>query len=210
MSIYLLLGIPLVSTLILFLSRDEISISLLYPMVRGVVTWILGYLVFFFVSPLVELRYDTEGIYFFYFFRDYGYWSFVAIAGHVLLSLSKSRRLSSDGIGNLTAFMLGFFLLAPVVDLISYHKILNTYYLFLLPSLRIVLLLTFISVRTLFRKSTIAFRVLSYVIVLATAFLVALVPLSYTMQRFGFAYLACAIFFVSIAVLLSFVLNAEK
>ena len=192
MSTYLLLGTPFTFIFLLFLSRSDASTEMFRNLLRGVVVWGIGYVFYFFTSPLFELRYTPERIFTYYLFREFAYWSLFAICGHLAFSVPALRRSERGKAGEKAAFIVGVFLLIPIIDLITYHKILNTYYLFLLPSLRIALILVFVSAPTLLRGSQIVSVLVTYAILLAWAVIATFVPMLYTLQRRGYAYLTTA------------------
>ena len=210
MSMYLLAAAPIAYVFMLVTadSTAEAYSSVVKPLLRGIVVWIVSYLVYLFVSPLVPLQYDAPQIYGYYAFHDFGYWTSVGIVGFLLVRFLRRDRPKEPALVSAGAFFLGVFLVQPVIDLITFHKVLNAYHLFLLPTLRILLVYAFASLISIYRDFSGLVQAVVYIAMFGFSLLLAFVPMLFTLSYPVYAYLLAVVLAAGVALLYLYALHA--
>ena len=175
MILFLLFGTPLTYLLTLAIT-DRKSGSIVSFSLRGVAVWVVSYLLYLILRTAVPLDFESTKLYFYFAFHDYGYWMITGGAGYFVFKLFGARRHDSAGFHEMGAFVLGFLLFQPVVDLIEFHRSLDPYLLFVLPLFRCVMVIAIPSFALLSLDKSIVVRGLFTLCTVILVFLAPLVP----------------------------------
>ncbi len=214
MSLYLLTAVPLSYILMVVTSGSDRAgekfATIVKPLLRGVATWSVGYVLYLFLAPLAPLEFTGRRIYAHYAFRDFVYWTVVAMIGFLVLRLFRRRRDEDQewGLASCGSYMLGVLLLEPVVDMIEFHRTLNVYQLFLLPTLRVAMVYVFASLTGAAKERAPVVRLFSYLSVTAISFLPGFVPLLFRLSYPILSYLVCFVFLTGVVTIYLYALRS--
>jgi hypothetical protein len=165
---------------------------------RGLLSFIPAYIIYLLLAGLVPLTYTYRGIYFYYFFYDALFFSFIGAVAYVLV-----KRFSSDSdrgsISEGFIFLAGFFTFASVLEIVRDFPYYNSYLLFLYPTMRLAVIaaLAIVLARHFDASGWLrwAYLALGVVFVAATA----LVPFLYLIHL-GFAAIIVTVLLFAVAV----------
>ena len=175
MILFLLIGPPL-AYLFSLAATDVGSGSIVIYLLRGVAVWIVAYLLYLFLRTTVPLEYELSRLYSYFAFHDFVYWLAAGSAGYFVAKLFSQRHNDQAGFTEIGAFVLGFLLIQPVVDLIEFHRNLDPYLLFILPMLRCALVFAIPAFAALSAEKTLIIRGLLMLCVPLLIFISPLVP----------------------------------
>ena len=176
MILFLLIGPPLSYMLALQMRKIRSPTETVRTILQGMGVWAVAFLLYLLLRPLVPLRFDRTGLYLYFALHDFVYWIAAATAGFLIVSLRDSNPRISLSVDVIGGFLLGIFLAQPVIDLIESHQNLQIYDLFLLPALRIVLILALPALLVIAADSSLFVRILLSAAIVSLTFLAPLVP----------------------------------
>ncbi len=111
---------------------------------QGVAFFVLSYVVYIVLRPMVVLRFDLAGIYLYYLFHDNAFFLVWCLVSYLLLYGTKTVGQPIQLCARAFAYFAGFYTFLALSDMILNYNSLGRYVLFLLPVARISLI--FISV----------------------------------------------------------------
>ena len=129
------------------MEREKLVANLFW----GLKAFIPGILLYLIGIQFLRLAYRPVSLFVFFLIQDYLLWFFLALAGYAVLYSTRYKdypRKSSELLG----YLAGFFLLAGVVDTLMRFGNYNVYSLFMLPLLRISMILWIVSIMGLLGK----------------------------------------------------------
>lgn len=210
MWLFLVAGPPLVLAILVTVSNDYSFHTVVKPLLKGIGIWIPAYIIYLFIDSSIQLDFSPDRIFLYYQLHHTTYWMVFGIIGYLITSYKSFEPHAQDHLVGAASFMLGIFLLQSVVDLIEAHRILNAYYLFLVPTMRIIMIVGFASLVGIFRGLSPLLQIVSFVGSLATAILASLIPLFYIWSFAFVAYVLCFFLSVCVAVLFAFAHHATR
>jgi len=209
MVLFLAGAVPLSFALVVF-GYAERRISLLNlgrPAARGLLMFVVAYVFYLLLRPVVKLDYSAEGLYIYYLLHDSLYflvWSVVSYL--VYYQIPHTDKPEEDYLPVLVYFT-SFYLLLAISDILL-NKSLMAYIVLLLPVVRVGLIYISVAMIVLARRMYMVTRYALLLIPFTVGAAAAFVPALYTQRYIAGASLLAAGIFVAGA--LSFVLSTRK
>jgi len=141
MILFLMMILPLILILVALIYGPWIHDrpGMLSSLFWGLKAFVPGCLLYLLGVHFLKRTYTPGNLLFYHLFRDYLLWFFLALTGYGLLYSSRSKDYTRKT-SEFLAYLLGFFLLTGVVDVLMRFGSYNLYSLFLLPLFRVTLI----------------------------------------------------------------------
>ncbi len=196
MVVFLAAAVPLSFALVVFgyLERRTSLLEFGRPAARGLLIFVVAYVFYLLLRPVVELNYTAEDLYVYYLLHDFLYlltWCVVSYLIYYQIPHTDNTR--DESLVTLVYFT-AFFLLPAIGDILM-NKTLTAYTVLLLPLCRVGLMYISVASIVLARRMYIVVRYALLLVPVAAAGIAAFVPLLFTQKYItGSAVLAAGIF----------------
>jgi hypothetical protein len=198
MVVFLAGAVPISCALIIF-GYSERSRSLLdlgRPAARGLLIFILAYLFYLLLRPVMQLEYSKEGLYVYHLLHDYLFFLVWCVVSYLIYYKVPHTDNPTDESLPILVYFTAFYTLPAVSDILM-SKSLTAYILFLLPLCRVGIVLISVSAIILARRMYMVIRYGLLLIPLCVGTAAAFVPYLYTQKHAaGAIFLALGIFTV--------------
>lgn len=198
MVIFLAGAVPLSCALIIFgyAERRKSLLDLGRPAARGILIFMLAYVFYLLLKPVIQLEYTKEGLYTYYIIHDYLFFLVWCVVSYLIYyKIPHTDNPAEESLKTLVYFT-AFYSLPAVSDILM-HKPLTAYVLFLLPLCRVGIVFVAVSAITLARRMYMVVRYGLLVIPFCAAAVAAFVPFLFTQKHnTGAVLLALGIFVV--------------
>lgn len=183
MIVFLAGAVPLSFALVVF-GYVERSSSLLEhgrPAARGLLMFILSYVFYLLLRPVVKLDYSTEGLYIYYLVHNNLYFLGWCVISYLIYYQIPHTDTPMSASVPVLVYFTAFYLLLSVGDILL-NRALDAYILFLLPLCRVGLIYISVGAIILARRMYIIARYALLLVPFACAAAAAFVPTLYTQK----------------------------
>lgn len=177
MVIFLAGAVPLSCAFVVFgyVVRSESIFTLGRPAARGFLMFILSYLFYLLLRPVVQLEYTASGIYLYYLFHEYLYFLVWGVVSY-LIYYQVPHTDDPEGESLLALVYFGAFYSLLAISDILLNKTLTAYVLFFLPLCRVGMIFIAVSSILLARRMYMLIRYALILLPFGAAAAGAMVP----------------------------------
>ena len=177
-----------------YMGRRENLLPLGRPAARGVVIFIISYIFYLLLRPVVQLEYTPGGIYLYYLFHDNLFFLTWCIVAYLIYYQVPHTDDPEAEIVPTLVYFTAFYSLLAISDILL-NRTLTAYVLFLLPLSRVGVLLVSVSAIILARRMYMVIRYALILVPFCAAAVAAFVPSLYIQRHVpGSVFLSAGLF----------------